>query len=147
MTVIHSPRRWLRVLSRCNNPARLALCGLIPAQVLQSNNIRPLPAGYPGLIICFIKSFQLSVCWALLLQLLPLSNFCQFGPPFCVLPFLVSYISTSLTNQIMKQSNIKFYALLAFAVVAVVAVSVALLGGYGLLLDCVLFGAFSALAD
>ena len=45
----------------------------------------------------------------------------------------------------MKE-NIKFYGLLAVAVLAVVIPSVILLGGYGLLLDCALIGAVGALA-
>lgn len=46
----------------------------------------------------------------------------------------------------MKE-NLKFYAVVFAAVLAVVGLSVALLGGYGLLFDCVVFGALAALAD
>ena len=45
------------------------------------------------------------------------------------------------------KDNVKFYGLLAVVVLAVVVPSVILLGGYGLLLDCVLVGAVGALAD
>ena len=45
------------------------------------------------------------------------------------------------------KDNVKFYAVVGVVVLAVVVPSVILLGGYGLLLDCVLFGAVGALAD
>ena len=45
------------------------------------------------------------------------------------------------------ENNVKFYGILAAVVLAVVVPSVLLLGGYGLLLDCVIFGGLSALAD
>ena len=44
-------------------------------------------------------------------------------------------------------NNAKFYGILAAVVLAVVVPSVFLLGGYGLLLDCVIFGGLAALAD
>lgn len=44
-------------------------------------------------------------------------------------------------------NNAKFYGILAAVVLAVVVPSVLLLGGYGLLLDCVLFAALAAWAD
>lgn len=43
--------------------------------------------------------------------------------------------------------NAKFYGILSAVVLAVVVPSVLLLGGYGLLLDCVLFGGLAAFAD
>ena len=45
----------------------------------------------------------------------------------------------------MKE-NVKFYGLLFAVVLAVVVSSVVLLGGYGLLLDCAIFGAVAALS-
>lgn len=45
------------------------------------------------------------------------------------------------------ENNIKFYSILAAVVLAVVVPSVLLLGGYGLLLDCVIFGGLAAWAD
>ena len=45
------------------------------------------------------------------------------------------------------KDNVKFYSLMAAGVLAVVVPSVLLLGGYGLLLDCVLFGGLAAWAD
>ena len=44
------------------------------------------------------------------------------------------------------KDNVKFYGLLAVVVLAVFIPSVILLGGYGVLLDCVLLGAISALS-
>ena len=44
-------------------------------------------------------------------------------------------------------NNAKFYAILAAVVLAVVVPSVLLLGGYGLLLDCAIFGGLSALSE
>lgn len=44
-------------------------------------------------------------------------------------------------------NNAKFYAILAAVVLAVVVPSVLLLGGYGLLLDCALFGGLAALSE
>ena len=46
----------------------------------------------------------------------------------------------------MKE-NIKFYSGVFAVVLAVVGLSVSLFGGYGLLFDCVVFGALAALAD
>ena len=45
------------------------------------------------------------------------------------------------------KNNVKFYAAVAAVVLAVVVPSVVLLGGYGLLLDCVIFGAVSCFID
>lgn len=45
------------------------------------------------------------------------------------------------------RENIKFYALVAAGVLAVVVPSVLLLGGYGLLLDCAIFGGLAALSE
>lgn len=45
------------------------------------------------------------------------------------------------------KNNVKFYAGVAAVVLAVVVPSVVFLGGYGLLLDCVIFGAVSCLID
>ena len=45
------------------------------------------------------------------------------------------------------KDNVKFYTAVAAVVLAVVVPSVILLGGYGLLLDCALFGAVSCLID
>lgn len=44
-------------------------------------------------------------------------------------------------------NNAKFYAILAAVVLAVVVLSAFLMGGYGLLLDCVIFGGLAAWAD
>ena len=45
------------------------------------------------------------------------------------------------------KDNVKFYAAVAAVVLAVVVPSVVLLGGYGLLLDCILLGAVSAVSN
>lgn len=45
------------------------------------------------------------------------------------------------------KDNVKFYAAVFAGVLAVVWLSVAILGGYGLLLDCVLVGALSCLSN
>lgn len=44
-------------------------------------------------------------------------------------------------------NNVKFYGILSAVVLAVVVPSVLLLGGYGLLLDCVIFSGLAAWAD
>lgn len=45
------------------------------------------------------------------------------------------------------KDNIKFYAVVFAALLVVVCLSAFLLGGYGLLLDCVIFGGLAAWAD
>ena len=44
------------------------------------------------------------------------------------------------------KDNVKFYTGVFAVVLVVVGLSVAVLGGYGLLFDCVLLGALSAVA-
>ena len=49
--------------------------------------------------------------------------------------------------KLNMKDNVKFYTAVGAVVLAVVVPSVMFLGGFGLLVDCVIFGAVSCLID